>query len=70
MAEHVMEPRKAGPLQVMRTVFSALLGVRRKSGHEQDAGEVNPVHVIIAAVVGVALFVLALVMLVRMITAQ
>jgi hypothetical protein len=70
MAEHVMEPRKAGPFQVIRTVLLAFFGVRRGSGHERDSGALNPVHIIIAGIIGVALFVLTLVLLVRVITAH
>jgi hypothetical protein len=70
MAEHVMEPRKAGPFQVVRTVFSAFFGVRRKSDHEQDMGALNPLHVLVVGVIGVVLFVLTLILIVRVITAQ
>lgn len=65
-----MEPRKAGPLQVVRTVVSALFGVRRKSSHEEDSGALNPLHVLIVAVIGVALFVLTLILIVRVVTAH
>lgn len=70
MAEPRQPPRKAGPLQVARTVFSALFGVRRRSGHEQDVEAIKPAQVIVAAIIGAVLFVLALVLLVRFITAQ
>ena len=68
--EQAMEPRKAGPLQVVRTVFSAFFGVRRKSDHEEDSGALNPLHVLIVGVIGVALFVSVLILIVRVITAQ
>ena len=64
-----MVQRKAGPFQVGRTVLSAFFGVRRKSDHEQDSGALNPLHVLIVGVIGVALFVLTLIFIVRVITA-
>ena len=71
MTQRAMQARrKAGPLRVARIVLSALFGVRRGRDHEEDAGGVNPIHVLIAGVIGVALFVLALLLLVRVITAQ
>jgi hypothetical protein len=39
--------------------------VRRSADYAQDVAKLNPVHVIIAGIVGAALFVLALVLLVR-----
>jgi hypothetical protein len=68
--EQVMEPRKAGPFQVVRTVVSAFFGVRRKSSHEEDSGAMNPLHVLIVGVIGVVLFVLALILVVRVVTAH
>jgi hypothetical protein len=39
--------------------------VRRSADQAQDVAKLNPVHVIIAGVIGAALFVLALVLLVQ-----
>jgi hypothetical protein len=61
-------PRKATPLQVAKTVFWSFFGVRRRSDYERDAVSVSPVQVIVAGIVGAAIFVLSLVMLVRYIT--
>ena len=58
-------PRKAGFLQTMRAVLWSFFGVRRRSGYEQDAQQLNPVHVIIAGIIAAAIFVLTLVMVVR-----
>ena len=57
--------RPASPLRTMRAVAWAFFGVRRSSGHAHDVQKLNPVHVIIAGIVGAAIFVLALVLLVR-----
>ncbi len=52
-------------LQTMRAVAWSFLGIRRSAGHQQDLGKLNPVHVVITGVLGAALFVVALVLLVR-----
>jgi len=56
--------RKADFVQTARAVGWSFLGIRRSSGQEQDA-KLNPLHVVIAAVLGVAIFVLLLVVLVH-----
>ena len=57
--------RKASPLATMRAVAWSFFGVRRASDYEQDLARLNPVHVIIAGLVGAALFVGALMLLVN-----
>jgi hypothetical protein len=59
--------RKADFAQTARAVGWSFLGIRRASGLEQDA-KLNPLHVVIAAVLGAALFVLLLVLLVHWVT--
>jgi hypothetical protein len=51
-------------LKTFRAVAWSFLGIRRKSGFEQDV-KLDPVHVVIAGLVGAALFVCVLVLLVR-----
>jgi hypothetical protein len=57
--------RPASPLQTFRAVAWSFFGIRRSADHAQDVQKLNPVHLVIAAVVSAALFVLALVLLVR-----
>ena len=57
--------RKGSLLQTMRAVAWSFFGVRRSADHAQDVAKLNPVHVIVAGVAGAAIFVLALVLLVR-----
>lgn len=57
--------RPASPLQTFRAVAWSFFGIRRSSGHAEDVQKLNPVHLVIAAVVSAALFVLVLVLLVR-----
>jgi hypothetical protein len=51
--------------QTMIAVFWSFFGVRKKSDYERDAATLNPVHVVIAGVIGAALFVLILILIVR-----
>jgi hypothetical protein len=57
--------RKAGFLQTMRAVLWSFFGVRKRAGYEQDATQLNPVHVIIAGIIAAAVFVLVLLLVVR-----
>ena len=60
--------RNAGPLDVARAVFWSFLGIRKRVAHEKDAVTIRPAQVIVAGVIGAAIFVLTLVVLVRFIT--
>jgi hypothetical protein len=57
--------RRGSLLQTVRAVAWSFFGVRRSAGYEDDVNKLNPVHVIIAGVLGAALFVLCIVLLVR-----
>lgn len=57
--------RKATPLQTMRAVAWSFFGIRRSKDYEQDVAKLNPVHVIIAGLLGAAIFVGSLVLLVQ-----
>ena len=59
-------PRRAGPLDVAKTVLYGLIGVRRKADHESV--RITPLQVIVAAVVLVALFIFTLLTVVRIVT--
>jgi hypothetical protein len=52
----------------MAAVFFSFLGIRRKASGERDMVTIKPVHVIIAGLLGAAIFVAVLVALVTMIT--
>jgi hypothetical protein len=58
-------PRRAGPLDVAKTVLSGLIGVRRKADHENV--RITPLQVIVAAIVLVALFIFTLITIVRIV---
>ncbi len=44
--------RKGSFLQTMRAVAWSFFGVRKASDYEKDVSELNPVHVVIAGVLG------------------
>jgi hypothetical protein len=62
--------RKASFGATMKAVFWSFFGIRKKSDYEHDAANLNPVHVIIAGLIGAALFIGVLVMVVRYAVAQ
>ena len=57
--------RKASFLASMKAVFWSFFGVRKRRDYEDDAVNLNPFHVIIAALLGLAIFIGVLVLLVR-----
>jgi hypothetical protein len=52
-------------LQTVKAVAWSFVGLRKGAGHQQDIQKLNPVHVIVAGIVGAMLFVLTLVLIVR-----
>ena len=60
------EPATASPWQVLKAVLSAFFGVRRAADHE--AVRLKPLHVIVAAVFGAAVFVLTLLSIVWLVS--
>jgi len=60
------EPRRnASFADTMRAVFWSFFGVRKRKHYEHDAANLNPLHLIIAALIGVLLFIGVLVAVVR-----
>ena len=62
--------RKTSFLATMKAVFWSFLGIRKKSDYEHDAAQLNPVHVIIAAVIGALIFIATLVIIVKIVVAK
>lgn len=54
----------------VRAVFWSFFGVRKRRDYESDAQQLNPVHVIIAGLIGAAIFVITLLLIVRIVVAQ
>ena len=62
--------RKASFGATVKAVFWSFFGIRKKSDYEQDAAQLNPVHVIIAGVIGALIFIATLVLIVKVVVAQ
>ena len=58
-------PRRASFGASMKAVFWSFFGIRKRADYEKDSASLNPVHVIIAAVIGVLLFIGVLLTLVH-----
>ncbi len=57
--------RRGSFVQTVKAVAWSFFGIRRSSGLVEDVQKLNPVHVIVAGIVGALLFILVLVLLVR-----
>jgi hypothetical protein len=49
----------------LKAVFWSFFGVRKRSDYEKDAQQLNPVHVIIAGLIGALIFVVTLILIVK-----
>jgi hypothetical protein len=52
-------------VQTVKAVAWSFVGLRKGAGYQQDIQKLNPVHVIVAGIIGAVLFVLSLLALVR-----
>ena len=52
-------------VRAFKAVAWSFFGIRKSAEYEKDVNQLNPVHVIVAGVIGAALFVTALVLLVN-----
>jgi hypothetical protein len=59
--------RKAGPLQVVKAVLSAFIGIRRGAAHENDAATITPAQAIVAGIIAAAMLVASVALLVHFI---
>jgi DUF2970 family protein len=57
--------KRASFLDTVKTVLSGLIGVRKRADHEK--AQINPVHVIIIAVLFVVLFIFTIRTIVRIV---
>ena len=57
--------RKASFLDTIKTVLAGAIGIRRKSEHER--APLNPVHLLVAAVIFVVLFIYTLLTVVQIV---
>jgi hypothetical protein len=64
MDENKNRPR-ASFLYSMKAVFWSFFGLRRKRDFDTDSASINPVHVVIAALIGVACFIGLLISIIK-----
>jgi Protein of unknown function (DUF2970) len=57
--------RRGSFVRTFKAVAWSFFGVRKSSEYEKDIAQLNPLHVIAAGIVAAALFVVALVVLVK-----
>jgi Protein of unknown function (DUF2970) len=57
--------RKGSWLRTVQAVAWSFVGLRKGSAFEEDTQKLNPLHIIVVAIGGAALFVISLVFLVR-----
>ena len=57
-------------LGTLKAVLWSFIGIRKRSGLEEDIGKLNPFAIIVVALVVVALFVTGLITLVHFVTAK
>jgi len=63
-------PRKSSFGASMKAVFWSFFGVRKRRDYEHDAANLNPLHVILAALLGVAIFIGVLILAVKFAVSQ
>ncbi|MFZ6648782.1 DUF2970 domain-containing protein [Undibacterium sp.] len=54
----------------VRAVLWSFIGIRKGKDYEKDVGQLNPVHVVIAGVIGAALFITILILIVKSVVAK
>ena len=62
--------RKGSFWQTLKAVGWSFFGVRNSGEYEKDVQQLNPLHVIVAAVIGVAIFIAALLLIVNWVLAS
>ena len=59
--------RKASFGATVKAVFWSFFGVRKKSDYEKDAAQLNPLHVIVAGVIGALALIVTLIVIVKIV---
>ncbi|MET3108894.1 hypothetical protein AAKU67_003383 [Oxalobacteraceae bacterium GrIS 2.11] len=62
--------RKSSFVATMKAVMWSFLGIRKKSSYEEDVAKLNPVHVIIAGILGAIIFIATLLVIVKTVVAN
>ncbi len=72
MADDIRElsRRKLNFFQTLKAVLWGFFGVRKGKGYQEDIANLNPVHLIIAAIIATILFVVGLVFIAKLFIGQ
>lgn len=54
----------------IKAILWAFLGIRKKSGYEQDSAQLNPVYLIIAGLIAAVIFIVTLLLIVKSVVAN
>jgi hypothetical protein len=68
-----LKPATERPLSFLQTVKAvawSFVGLRKRAGYEQDVQRLNPVHVIVAGIMGAGIFILSLILVVKWVIAS
>lgn len=65
-----LSQRKLNFFQTLKAVLWGFFGVRKGKGYQEDISKLNPVHLIIAAIIATVLFVVALVLIAKFFISQ
>ena len=60
---------QASFLYSLKAVFWSFFGLRRKSDFDTDSAKLNPLHIVIAALIAVAVFIGLLITIVKLVVA-
>jgi hypothetical protein len=62
----VMREQKSASFgATLKAVFWSFLGIRKKSDHDQETAKLNPLHLLIAALMAVAILIAVLLLIVK-----
>jgi hypothetical protein len=62
--------RKLSFVATLKAVFWSFFGIRKKSDYEKDTAQLNPVHVVIAGIIGAIIFITVLLTIVKTVLAK
>ncbi|HCY62149.1 MAG TPA: hypothetical protein DHV59_04820 [Oxalobacteraceae bacterium] len=62
--------RKMSFFATLKAILWAFFGVRKKSGYEQDAAQLNPVYLIIAGLIAAVVLIVTLLLIVKSVVAN
>lgn len=64
------QPPRASAWHSIKLVAWSFLGIRSRSGYQEDLARVNPLHVVLVGIVGVLFLIVGLISLVNWVVAK